>query len=97
RGLPDYSRLNSERYGEFDRLNLRIDKKWFLKKWNLDLYFDVQNALGYSLAGPAFIDVERDANGTPVVDPNDPTKYSYKLLENRLGIVQPGLGIIVDF
>jgi hypothetical protein len=78
-------------------LNLRIDKKWFLKKWNLDLYFDVQNALGSSLAGPAFIDVVRDANGNPLVDPNNPTQYQTKFLENNLGIVQPGLGIIVDF
>ena len=97
RGLPDYSRLNSERFGEFDRLNLRIDKKWFLKKWNLDLYFDVQNALAYKLEGPKFIDVVRDANGTPVVDSNNPTQYLTKFLDNTQGIVQPGLGIIVDF
>jgi hypothetical protein len=49
------------------------------------------------LAGPAFIDVVRDANGNPLVDPNNPTQYQTKFLENNLGIVQPGLGIIVDF
>ncbi len=98
RGLPDYSRLNSMRFGEFDRLNLRLDKKWFLKKWNLDLYFDVQNALNYKLDGPKFIDVQRDpATGSPIVDPNNPSQYLTKLLDNRQGIVQPGIGIIVDF
>ena len=97
RGLPDFSRLNSERFGEFDRLNIRVDKKWFFKKWNLDLYMDVQNALAYKLEGPAFIDVVRDAEGNPIVDPNNPTQYLTKFLDNTQGIVQPGIGIIVDF
>jgi hypothetical protein len=97
RGLPDFSRLNSERYGEFDRLNIRVDKKWFFKKWNLDLYMDVQNALAYKLEGPKFIDVVRDAEGNPVVDPNNTTQYLTKFLDNTQGIVQPGIGIIVDF
>ena len=97
RGLPDFSRLNSERFGEFDRLNIRVDKKWFFKKWNLDLYMDVQNALAYKLDGPAFIDVVRDAEGNPIVDPNNSTQYLTKFLDNTQGIVQPGIGIIVDF
>ncbi|MGA0109793.1 MAG: TonB-dependent receptor [Schleiferiaceae bacterium] len=97
RGLPDFSRLNSERFGEFDRLNIRVDKKWFFKKWNLDLYMDVQNALAYKLEGPAFIDVVRDAEGNPIVDPTNPTQYLTKFLDNTQGIVQPGIGIIVDF
>ncbi|MEY3927253.1 MAG: hypothetical protein RJA97_260, partial [Bacteroidota bacterium] len=97
RGLPDFSRLNSERFGEFDRLNIRVDKKWFFKKWNLDLYMDVQNALAYKLEGPAFIDVVRDAEGNPIVDPNNTTQYLTKFLDNTQGIVQPGIGIIVDF
>ena len=97
RGLPDFSRLNSERFGEFDRLNIRVDKKWFFKKWNLDLYMDVQNALAYKLEGPAFIDVVRDAEGNPIGDPNNSTQYLTKFLDNTQGIVQPGIGIIVDF
>ena len=97
RGLPDFSRLNSERFGEFDRLNIRVDKKWFFKKWNLDLYMDVQNALAYKLEGPAFIDVVRDAEGNPIRDPNNSTQYLTKFLDNTQGIVQPGIGIIVDF
>ena len=97
RGLPDFSRLNSERFGEFYRLNIRVDKKWFFKKWNLDLYMDVQNALAYKLEGPAFIDVVRDAEGNPIRDPNNSTQYLTKFLDNTQGIVQPGIGIIVDF
>jgi hypothetical protein len=41
--------------------------------------------------------VEKDANGVPVTDPNDPTRYKTKLIENTSGIVQPTIGIIVEF
>jgi hypothetical protein len=58
---------------------------------------DVQNALAYKLEGPAFIDVVRDAEGNPIVDPNNTTQYLTKFLDNTQGIVQPGIGIIVDF
>ena len=41
---------------------------------------------------------QRDpATGSPIVDPNNPSQYLTKLLDNRQGIVQPGIGIIVDF
>lgn len=32
RGLPDYSQLNTGRFSSFNRLNLRIDRKWFFTK-----------------------------------------------------------------
>jgi hypothetical protein len=41
--------------------------------------------------------LEKDANGKPITDPNDPTRYKTKLIEQRSGIVQPSLGIIVEF
>jgi len=33
----------------------------------------------------------------PVVDPNDPTRYKAKFVENSSGIIQPTIGIIVEF
>jgi hypothetical protein len=41
--------------------------------------------------------VETDANNQPVLDPNDPTRYQTKLLENASGLLQPTLGIIIEF
>jgi hypothetical protein len=97
RGIPDYDRLNSERLGVYHQLDLRIDKKWFFEKWNLNLYFDIQNAYGFELEAAPFLDVVRDDQGNPVVDPNDPNRYQLRTLENSVGTVLPSIGVIIDF
>ena len=33
--LLDYNKLNTLRFDNFNRLNIRIDKKWFFPKWSL--------------------------------------------------------------
>jgi hypothetical protein len=95
--IPDYNRLNSGRLAPYHQLDLRVDKKWFFDRWSLNLYFDMQNAYAYSIAGPATLNVELDENDSPVVDPNDPSRYKTYFIENSLGIFQPTLGIVVTY
>ena len=96
-GVLDYNRLNTERESSFHQLNVRVDKKLFLDKFNMNFYLDIQNLYGYKTKVAPILLVETDAAGNPVVDPNDPTKYKTKLIDNASGIVQPTLGIIVEF
>lgn len=96
-GLLDYSRLNTEREASFHQLNVRLDKKLFLDKFNMNFYLDIQNLYGYKTKVAPILLVETDASGAPVIDPNDPTRYKTKLIENTSGIVQPTVGIIVEF
>ena len=93
----DYDQLNSQRIGAYHQLDIRVDKKWFFNKWSFNLYLDVQNAYAKTLPGPPFVDVVRDENLLPKVDPNDPSRYQTYLLENQLGIVQPTVGIVVTY
>jgi hypothetical protein len=102
RGLPDYARLNSLRFDNFNRLNVRIDKKWFFNRISLDVYLDIQNALGQSISGVPVLVLQRDAQGDPIViegDPNDPSddRYATRFLENDQGTLIPSIGIIVQF
>ena len=98
RGIPNYQLLNTQRLGEFDRLNIRIDKKWYLKKVNIDLYLDLQNALAYKVAGPDFIDVVRDENGIPEINPDKPWQYQTTTLPNiNGGTVLPSVGFLFEF
>ncbi len=97
RSVVDYSRLNTLRNPEFDRLNVRVDKKWYLKKSYINLYFDVQNVLASKIVSAPFIDVQRDAAGAPIVYPNDPTRYLTTELENASGTVLPSIGFIFGF
>lgn len=101
RGLPDYRRLNENRFAAFNRLNLRIDKKWFFPAWSLNLYFDVQNALGQSISGEPLLALQTDANGQPIIlnpgAPENEQRYATKFLDNETGTVIPSIGIIIQF
>jgi hypothetical protein len=93
----DYGRLNTQREAAFHQLNVRVDKKIFLEKFSLNFYLDIQNLYGYKTKVAPILLVEKDANGVAITDPNDPTRYKTKLIANTSGIVQPTIGIIVEF
>ena len=98
RGIPDYSRLNAERFNTFHRVNLRVDYKLFFTSWNLNLYLDIQNLLAQTVDGEPIADVLRDPNtGMPLVDPNDPLSYQISELPNSTGNLIPTLGLIAEF
>lgn len=97
RGILDYNKLNTAREANFHQLNVRVDKKFYLQKFSLNFYLDIQNIYGYKTKVAPMLFVERDENGNPLTDPNDPSKYKTKLVENTSGIVQPSLGIIIEF
>ena len=97
RSIPDYTRLNTQRLAGFNNINVRIDKKWYFEKFSLDLYFDVQNLLGASVEGPAILDTRKDADGNPITNPNDPTRYLMTTLDNSQGTRLPSIGLIFEF
>ena len=95
--VPDYERLNSQRIQPFHQLDLRIDKKWFFDAWSLNVFFDVQNAYALAIPGPPILDVVRDDQEQPLINPSDPSRYQFRYLENDIGILQPTLGIVVTY
>jgi hypothetical protein len=106
RALPNYNLLNSQRQGNFTNLNVRVDKKWNFKKWDLNLYLDVQNVLGATIPVDFLIlDVPLDEQGTPIgeptiINPNAPAneqQYQLKTLTDDQGTTLPTLGIVVGF
>jgi hypothetical protein len=96
-GLLDYNQLNTLREGANHQLNVRVDKKIFLNKFSMNFYLDIQNLYGHKTKVAPLLLVVKDANGNPISDPNDPTRYKTKIVENTSGIVQPTIGIIVEF
>jgi hypothetical protein len=56
---------------------------------NLNLYIDVQNVYAFKATLPPYLDVRRDADGNPLVDPSDPGAYQTTLLDNTSGTVLP--------
>ncbi|NDB34656.1 MAG: TonB-dependent receptor [Flavobacteriia bacterium] len=96
-GVLDYDRLNTEREESFHQLNIRVDKKIFLNKFNMNFYLDIQNAYGHKTKVAPILLLQTDAAGNAIIDPNNPTRYLTKTIENESGIVQPTIGIIIEF
>ncbi len=96
-GILDYSQINAVRLDPFHQLDIRIDKKYYFRRWNLNWYVDVQNLYNFQAEQPPVLVPVRDASGNILIDPNDPSRYQLKLLENPAGNVLPTVGIIVEF
>lgn len=95
-GLPDYSQLNSRRIDAFHQLDVRIDKKWFFDKWSLNLFLDIQNIYNQVTPLQPILDTQRDMNGDPVVNPNDPNSYLPIFRDNSNGSILPSIGVIAE-
>ena len=94
--LNDWSRLNSQRIQTFHQLDIRVDKKWFFTKWSLNLFLDIQNIYNRENEVKPLLDVVRNSQGQPVVDPNNSSSYQPNFIRNTNGTVLHTIGIIVE-
>lgn len=94
---PDYTLLNTKRTKVQHGMNFRVDKKWFLKKININLYLDLQNVYFSKTQTPPYIDLVRDANGNPELDPADNSRYKTKYLDTRSGSIIPSIGFVLEY
>ncbi|RAI95190.1 TonB-dependent receptor [Algoriphagus yeomjeoni] len=95
--ILDYSQINAVRLEGFHQLDLRLDKKYYFKKWSLNWYLDIQNAYNFQAEQAPLLVPTRDAEGNILVDPSDPTRYQLKFINNPAGTILPTVGLIVEF
>jgi hypothetical protein len=88
--------VNSKRISVYHQLDIRVDKKWFFSKWSLDAFLDIQNIYNQVTKTKPALDVVRDAQGNPVTDPNDSSRYLPNVIPQNNGFLQPAIGIIVE-
>lgn len=93
----DYSKFNTERFGNFHQLDIRIDKQYYFKNWSLMLYLDIQNLYNFKAEeSDQYTNLDKD--GLPVTDPSDPNRYQLRAIQNDgSGTVLPTLGIMLEF
>lgn len=97
RGLPNYDLLNSQRLDPAHQMDIRVDKKYFFNKWSLNFYLDIQNLYYFKAKGAPDLLVVEDEDGNRVEDPNDPTRYQTKLIENTVSTLLPSIGIVITY
>lgn len=95
-GVPDYDRLNNSRLKGFYQLDARVDKKYPFKKFNLNVYLDIQNLTYNKYETQSQLVLDRDANGNPQDTIGDPTRFRTKLLTNTNGNILPTIGVIFE-
>ncbi len=102
-GLFDFTKVNSLRLPAFHSADIRVDKKWNLKKTTLDLFLDIQNFYGSKTAGVPDYTFKRNEDNTAFVSTDgQPVKQNGTnaiplLLKNESGTVLPTIGFIVEF
>jgi len=95
--IKDYNLLNTKRSGVAHQLDIRIDKKWFFKKINIDVYIDIQNIYDHETSAAPIIDVMRDGTTfQPIVNPNNPNEYLIKTIGNSNGNRLTSIGLIIE-
>ena len=95
--ILDFSQINGVRLKPFHQLDLRIDKRYFYDRWNLNWYFDIQNAYNFQAEQAPLILPVRDAQGNLTVNSTDPSRYQLKSILNPAGSLLPTVGLIVEF
>ena len=63
----------------------------------MNFYIDIQNIYAYKTTQATILLLETDGNGNPITDPNNSNNYSTKFIDNSSGIVQPTIGIVLEF
>ena len=96
-GVPDYSAINTQRLPASHQLDIRIDKKYFLRKTVLNVYLDIQNIYNNTTLLSPFLTVATDQNGVAIEDPGNSNSYLLKELKNESGTFLPSIGIMFEF
>lgn len=102
----DYSQVNSLRNEGTFGMDVRIDKKWYIKNVSFNVYVDVENVTASSTSSTQLIlDRPVDEDGKPVgdaviVNPGDPfqaQRVRLKEIDASFGAVLPSIGVQIDF
>jgi outer membrane receptor for ferrienterochelin and colicin len=102
-GIFDYSKLNKFRLKYFNASDVRIDKKWNLKRTTIDVFIDVTNWYAAKNPGVPSYTFKRNADNTAFVTTDtrpikpDGSNGIPVLLKNDDASVTPSIGFIIEF
>lgn len=88
----DYEELGSVRLDPLSQLDVRLDKKFNFENLSLDVYVEVQNALGQSSPSEPRYGLNRDENGE-VITPRELIQVN----TTDSGEVLPSIGLVLNF
>lgn len=97
-GYLDNARYNSSRLKPYHQLDVRVDKMYYLRRWTLNFYLDIQNLYNFKIDQPSRLITVLDQNQNPIVNPTDPSRYLLKNVESKGSTsILPTIGVIAEF
>ncbi|MDD2576795.1 MAG: TonB-dependent receptor, partial [Bacteroidales bacterium] len=91
----DYTKFNTLRLGNYHQLDIRVDKEFAWKNFDITLYLDIQNVYNFkSESEPIYTNLNTD--GTPNIAPNN-QEYILRKISTTNGTILPTFGLIVYF
>ena len=90
--IRDFSRQGELRLDAFNQTDIRIDKKWNMTGFTLNLFFELQNAFGQQTPQEPLFGLVRDVNGNPVMP-----RAIQEVDDLDTNQILPTLGIVIDF
>ena len=92
----DYNQLNQERLGYSHGMDIRIDKKWFYKKYSLNFYIDIENVYNSKIELPFEVDINEESGELVYEAQNSSQQNLYKII-NESGTILPKAGFVLEF
>lgn len=90
--VKDYTRQGDLMLDAFNQTDIRIDKKWNLKGFTLNVFLEVQNAFGQQTPQEPLYGLVRDDNGEVALP------RQIREIENlETDQILPTLGLVIDF
>lgn len=102
-GVLNYTMVNSLRLPAFHSGDIRIDKKWNLKRTTIDLFLDIQNFYASQSTGAPQYSFKRNSDNTSFVTTDgNPVAINGSnaipfIFDNKDGNILPTIGFIVEF
>lgn len=102
-GILDYSRVNRERLNSFNQIDLRVDKKWNLRRTTINVFIDIQNVSNFSSPGSERYTFKRNEDNTAFATTDgqplrqDGMNAVPLILRDTDGSILPTLGFILEF
>lgn len=90
----DYKRYNSERLPAFGQIDIRVDKTFYIKRFMLGFYIDLQNVTVSKFKRPDVL-MSTGVIENPSAEPAA-QRYRMKYIEQRSGTLLPTLGITFE-
>lgn len=91
----DYSKYNTGRLPAFGQIDVRVDKTFYIKRYMLGFYIDLQNVTKSTFKQPDILMSTGEIENPTA--PQIQQRYKMKYIEQKSGTLMPTLGITFEY